>query len=192
VVKRTFSWLKGLRRQRACSRLAVTQDAGNTLATCVICFRISHDEVALAGMVFQRLFVLEAFQTLQRSRAQRLSGPLEAVARVLWTSGATAGASSAAQHTAGETLGEVEHLLGCCTAGRLPSPTRTFQTGPATKRLRRVFPSTVRIASAVLRRLADAEFLAGFAEVEGDLLGRVARHSPSPRPFAGRHNSQGA
>ncbi len=45
VVERTISWLKGLRRLRVrYDRLAVIQDAGNTLAACVICFRLLHDD----------------------------------------------------------------------------------------------------------------------------------------------------
>ena len=45
VVERTISWLKGLRRLRVrYDRLAVVQDAWNTLAACVICFRILHDD----------------------------------------------------------------------------------------------------------------------------------------------------
>src|SRR3954463_14252799 len=45
VVERTISWLKGLRRLRVrYDRLAVMQDAWDTLAACVICFRILHDD----------------------------------------------------------------------------------------------------------------------------------------------------
>jgi transposase len=45
VVERTISWLKGLRRIRIrYDRLAVVQDAWNTLAACAICFRILHDD----------------------------------------------------------------------------------------------------------------------------------------------------
>lgn len=45
VVERTISWLKGLRRLRIrYERLAVMQDAWNTLAACVICFRLLHDD----------------------------------------------------------------------------------------------------------------------------------------------------
>lgn len=45
VVERTISWLKGLRRLRIrYDRSAVIQDAWNTLAACVICFRILHDD----------------------------------------------------------------------------------------------------------------------------------------------------
>ncbi len=45
VVERTISWLKGLRRMRVrYDRLAVVQDAWDTLAACVICFRLLHDE----------------------------------------------------------------------------------------------------------------------------------------------------
>jgi len=50
VVERTISWLKGLRRLRVrYDRLAVTQEAWNSLAASVICFRLLHDDVALAG-----------------------------------------------------------------------------------------------------------------------------------------------
>ena len=45
VVERTISWLKGLRRLRIrYDRLAVIQEAWNTLAVCVICFRLLHDD----------------------------------------------------------------------------------------------------------------------------------------------------
>jgi len=45
VVERTIGWLKGLRRLRIrYDRLAVIQDAWNTLAACVICFRLLHDD----------------------------------------------------------------------------------------------------------------------------------------------------
>ena len=45
VVERTISWLKGLRRLRTrYDRLAVIQDAWDTLAACVICFRLLHDD----------------------------------------------------------------------------------------------------------------------------------------------------
>ena len=45
VVERTNSWLKGLRRLRIrYDRLAVVQDAWDTLAACVICFRLLHDD----------------------------------------------------------------------------------------------------------------------------------------------------
>jgi transposase len=45
VVERTISWLKGLRRMRIrYDRLGVVQDAWNTLAACVICFRLLHDD----------------------------------------------------------------------------------------------------------------------------------------------------
>jgi transposase len=45
VVERTISWLKGLRRLRIrYDRLGVTQDAWDTLAACVICFRLLHDD----------------------------------------------------------------------------------------------------------------------------------------------------
>ena len=45
VVERTIGWLKGLRRMRVrYDRLKVIQDAWNTLAAAVICFRIArHD-----------------------------------------------------------------------------------------------------------------------------------------------------
>jgi transposase len=50
VVERTISWLKGLRRMRVrYDRLGVIQEAWNTLAASVICFRLWHDEVAVAG-----------------------------------------------------------------------------------------------------------------------------------------------
>jgi len=50
VVERTISWIKGLRRLRVrYDRLKVTQDAWNTLAISVICFRLLHDDVALAA-----------------------------------------------------------------------------------------------------------------------------------------------
>jgi transposase len=50
VVERTISWIKGLRRLRVrYDRLKVTQEAWNTLAACVICFRILHEDVALAA-----------------------------------------------------------------------------------------------------------------------------------------------
>ena len=49
VVERTISWLKGLRRLRIrYDRLAVMQDAWDTLAACVICFRLLHDNDSLA------------------------------------------------------------------------------------------------------------------------------------------------
>jgi transposase len=49
VVERTISWLKGLRRLRIrYDRLMVMQDAWNTLAACVICFRLLHDHDSLA------------------------------------------------------------------------------------------------------------------------------------------------
>jgi transposase len=48
VVERTISWLKGLRRLRIrYDRLAVIQDAWDTLAACVICFRLLHDDSPL-------------------------------------------------------------------------------------------------------------------------------------------------
>jgi transposase len=50
VVERTISWLKGLRRMRVrYDRLAVVQEAWNTLAASVICFRLLHDDVTLAA-----------------------------------------------------------------------------------------------------------------------------------------------
>jgi transposase len=50
VVERTISWLKGLRRMRIrYDRLAVIQEAWNTLAACVICFRLLHDQDAPSG-----------------------------------------------------------------------------------------------------------------------------------------------
>lgn len=48
VVERTISWLKGLRRLRIrYDRSAVIQDAWNTMAACVICFRLLHDDSIL-------------------------------------------------------------------------------------------------------------------------------------------------
>jgi transposase len=45
VVERTIAWLKGLRRMRIrYDRLPVLQDAWNSLAACVICFRLLHDD----------------------------------------------------------------------------------------------------------------------------------------------------
>lgn len=45
VVERTIGWLKGLRRMRVrYDRSEVTQEAWNTLAACVICFRLLHEE----------------------------------------------------------------------------------------------------------------------------------------------------
>lgn len=50
VVERTISWLKGLRRLRVrYDRLAVVQEAWNTLAACVICYRLLNDNEALAA-----------------------------------------------------------------------------------------------------------------------------------------------
>jgi transposase len=50
VVERTISWLKGLRRMRVrYDRLQVIQEAWNTLAASVICFRILHHDFANAG-----------------------------------------------------------------------------------------------------------------------------------------------
>src|ERR1700722_7552637 len=49
VVERTISWLKGLRRMRIrYDRLGVIQEAWNTLAVSVICFRIWHHDLAVA------------------------------------------------------------------------------------------------------------------------------------------------
>jgi transposase len=50
VVERTIGWLKGLRRLRVrYDRLKVIQDAWNTLAASVICFRIWSHDTALAA-----------------------------------------------------------------------------------------------------------------------------------------------
>lgn len=50
VVERTISWLKGLRRMRIrYDRLRVIQEAWNTLAASVICFRIWHHDFAIAS-----------------------------------------------------------------------------------------------------------------------------------------------
>ena len=50
VVERTISWLKGLRRLRVrYDRGAVIQEAWNTLAAAVICFRLLHDDITLAA-----------------------------------------------------------------------------------------------------------------------------------------------
>jgi transposase len=50
VVERTISWLKGLRRMRVrYDRLKVVQEAWNTLAACVICYRIAHDDAPAAA-----------------------------------------------------------------------------------------------------------------------------------------------
>lgn len=50
VVERTISWLKGLRRLRVrYDRLGVVQDAWTTLAVSVICFRLLHDDAAIAA-----------------------------------------------------------------------------------------------------------------------------------------------
>ena len=49
VVERTISWLKGLRRMRIrYDRLRVVQEAWNTLAASVICFRIWNHDLATA------------------------------------------------------------------------------------------------------------------------------------------------
>jgi transposase len=49
VVERTISWLKGLRRMRLrYDRSQTTQEAWNSLAASVICFRILHDKEAVA------------------------------------------------------------------------------------------------------------------------------------------------
>jgi transposase len=48
AVERTIAWLKGLRRMRVrYDRLGVIQEAWNTLAACVICFRLLHDDTPL-------------------------------------------------------------------------------------------------------------------------------------------------
>lgn len=50
VVERTIGWLKGLRRLRLrYDRLAVVQEAWNTLAASVICFRLLHGDLAPAA-----------------------------------------------------------------------------------------------------------------------------------------------
>jgi transposase len=50
VVERAISWLKGLRRMRVrYDRLAVIQEAWNSLAASVICFRILTHDIALAA-----------------------------------------------------------------------------------------------------------------------------------------------
>jgi transposase len=50
VVERTISWLKGLRRMRVrYDRLSVIQNAWNTVAACVICFRLLHDDYSRAA-----------------------------------------------------------------------------------------------------------------------------------------------
>jgi transposase len=50
VVERTISWLKGLRRMRVrYDRLGVILDAWDTLAASVICFRMLHEENAVAA-----------------------------------------------------------------------------------------------------------------------------------------------
>src|SRR4051794_16450208 len=47
VVERTIAWLKGFRRLRLrYDRLGVIQEAWNTLAACVICFRLLHEQAA--------------------------------------------------------------------------------------------------------------------------------------------------
>jgi hypothetical protein len=44
----TDPWLKGLRRMHIrYDRLAIIQQAWNTLAACVICFRLLHDDDTL-------------------------------------------------------------------------------------------------------------------------------------------------
>ena len=49
-MERTISWLKGLRRMRIrYDRLAIIQDAWDTLAASVICFRLLHDEDTSSG-----------------------------------------------------------------------------------------------------------------------------------------------
>jgi transposase len=50
VVERTISWLKGLRRMRIrYDRLTVIQEAWDTPAACVICFRLLNDQDAPSG-----------------------------------------------------------------------------------------------------------------------------------------------
>jgi transposase len=50
VVERTISWIKGLRRMRVrYDRLEQAQDAWNALSVSVICFRLLHDDEALAA-----------------------------------------------------------------------------------------------------------------------------------------------
>jgi transposase len=50
VVERTISWIKGLRRMRVrYDRRGVIQDAWDTLAACVICFRLLHEEDTMSG-----------------------------------------------------------------------------------------------------------------------------------------------
>jgi transposase len=50
VVERTISWLKGLRRMRVrYDRLPDVQEAWNTLAASVICFRLYHDNTTQAA-----------------------------------------------------------------------------------------------------------------------------------------------
>jgi len=50
VVERTIGWLKGLRRLRVrYDRSTLAQDAWQTLAACVICYRIIHHDVNLAA-----------------------------------------------------------------------------------------------------------------------------------------------
>jgi transposase len=50
VVERTIGWLKGLRRMRIrFDRLKVIQEAWNTLAASVICFRIWNHDFAVAS-----------------------------------------------------------------------------------------------------------------------------------------------
>jgi transposase len=50
VVERTIRWLKGLRPLRVrYDRLGVVQDAWTTLAASVICFRLLHEESAVAA-----------------------------------------------------------------------------------------------------------------------------------------------
>ncbi len=56
VVERTISWLKGLRRMRIrYDRLGVIQEPWNTLAACVICHRLLHDNDALSRYVLAEL-----------------------------------------------------------------------------------------------------------------------------------------
>ncbi len=50
VVERTISWMRGLRRMRVrYDRLQVVREAWATLAACVICYRLLHDELPAAG-----------------------------------------------------------------------------------------------------------------------------------------------
>jgi hypothetical protein len=63
VVERTIGWLKGLRRPRIRDdRSAVMQDAWDTLAACVMCFRPLHDDDSRSEEV-----LAEPLKTLSRS-----------------------------------------------------------------------------------------------------------------------------